>query len=451
MMTKKQILSIGFFAVVVLCGILTKSMIETNFAGYYKIRQMPVTGTLDIFYNPGMFGQYGGKITEYKKEGTYSFIIPVDQDMQPVEMITADGKKITIQQSVINPSDEELLGSTNSQALPVRYNDGGTGHIYGKIRFRMPADSGNDLKIHNAFRSYNHTVESLIKVTAQNVMNLTASLMSSEESYTTAKEKFQRWAEDQMINGPYKTKLVTLKVSGESGRTEEVQRATIMYKDDDQNEPMHGKSPFKEYGVTVTQCQIVNWTYEPKTLEQIQRKREALMAIVQAKAEAEKAEQIKITAEAQGQANVMAAKYSKEVEKVQAVVDAQKIKEVAVINATQLVEVAQQVKLEAEQKKLAATEYKMEQILRGEGDAKRKQMVLQADGALEQKLTTYESVMSKAFEELSKQKWVPEVQINNAGAKGNEANVLIDLFTAKVLKDLGLDMTIVKKTSSSKE
>ena len=64
----------------------------------------------------------------------------------------------------------------------------------------------------------------------------------------------------------------------------------------------------------------------------------------------------------------MTARYEKEVLKEQAIVDAQRAKEVAVIAAQQQVEVARQQRLEAEQKKLAALEYKQEQVLRGEGD-----------------------------------------------------------------------------------
>ena len=54
--------------------------------------------------------------------------------------------------------------------------------------------------------------------------------------------------------------------------------------------------------------------------------------------------------------------------------------------SAKLVEVASQSRLEAEQKKLAAAEYKQEQTLRGEGDAAYKRLVMKADGALQQKL-----------------------------------------------------------------
>ena len=74
-------------------------------------------------------------------------------------------------------------------------------------------------------------------------------------------------------------------------------------------------------------------------------------------------------------------------------------------------EVARQFKLEAEQKKLAASEYKQEQILRGEGDGAYKRIVMQADGALAQKLATYEKVMNRFASAIEKQKWVPEIQM----------------------------------------
>ena len=80
------------------------------------------------------------------------------------------------------------------------------------------------------------------------------------------------------------------------------------------------------------------------------------MAIITAKANAERARQDAITAEEQGKAAVMKAKYEKEVEKERAIVDAQKQKQVAVISAGSKVDVAEQM-VEAEQK-LAANEYK---------------------------------------------------------------------------------------------
>ena len=138
-------------------------------------------------------------------------------------------------------------------------------------------------------------------------------------------------------------------------------------------------------------------------------------------------------------------KYEKEVEKERAIVDAQKMKQVAVISAAQKVDVAEQTKLEAEQKKLAANEYKQEQVLRGEGDAAYKRLVMQADGALQQKIDAYIQVNERYAEALEKQKWVPEVVMGTQNNQtGSAATDMMNLLMLKTAQDLNLDMKMKK-------
>jgi len=67
---------------------------------------------------------------------------------------------------------------------------------------------------------------------------------------------------------------------------------------------------------------------------------------------------------------------------------------------------------------------------------------MQADGALEQKLKTYEVVMNRFALVIEKQKWVPEIQMESSSANGSAAMSLIDLMNVKTAKDLSLDMKI---------
>lgn len=434
--SKKLIISV---AVVIFAIIGLFNLCGINNAGFTTIVQYP-WGTLNVVKDPGLYLQLFGKTTLYHKEGTYSFLIPTETDIKTQQV---DPKMA---------SRDEELSSTVTQALPIRYNDGGTGHIYGKARFRMPASDEAILKIHYAFRSYEHLAEALYKVTTQNVMNLTAALMSSEESYTTAKEKFQRWAEDQMLKGPFETQLMTVKVEGETGKTEEVQKATIKYGPD--GKALHSKSPLADYMVQVSQLQIINFTYEPNTLAQIQKKRTALMAIIQAKAEAEEAMQKKITAEAEGEKNVMIAKYEKEVEKQKAVVDAMRDKEVAVIGAKKFVEVNEQKLAASKLDKLAAEQEKMAAIERGKGEAEARRLKMEADSALEAKLNAWIKVneqYANAIKEYQGQ-WVPSVVMGKSDGKDtNGAQTLIDLLTAKTAKDISLDLSVQKKATQDKK
>lgn len=383
-----------------------------NNAGHRTVVQYP-TGTLYVKFTPGIYPQWFGTTEIYN------------------DLITFDYDK----------TDSDIDSSIDQVGISVRYQDGGTGTVYGKARFSLPSDEETMLHLHKAFRSNRGVSQKLIKSVTEEGMNLTAGLMSSEEAYAEKRSIYTQWSSQQISSGKFQTKLEKISTVDEStGKTVAKNIPVISYGKD--GLPIHLNSDLADYGITVNGFQITDWDFEPKTLLQIATKREATMAIITAIANAERAKQDAITSEEQGKANVMTAKYEKEVLKEQAIVDAQREKEVAVIAAEKNVEVARQQKLEAEQKKLSAAEYKQEQILRGEGDGAYKRIVMEADGALAQKLATYERVMGRFASAIEKQKWVPEVQMGAGGSGGDSAMTLIEMIGVKAAKDLALDMKI---------
>ncbi len=383
-----------------------------NDAGDRTVIQYP-TGQLQVRFEPGIYTLFFGRATKYRDVITYDF------DKQ------GSGGEATI--------DED--------GISVRYQDGGTGTIFGKVRFNLPTDEPTMLLLHKAFRSNKGVANKLLKTISEESQNLTAGLLTSEEAYAEKRGTFIEWSRDQLQNGKYKTKLEQTVETDENTGKSVVKNIPVIEVGDD-GQPVHLDNDLKIYGITVSGYQITDWDFEKKTLDQISAKREATMAIITAKANAERAKQDAITAEEQGKANVMKAKYEKEVEKGRAVVDAERKKEVAVIEAAQLVEVARQSKLEAEQKKLAAKEYKQEQQLRGEGDASYKRQVMQADGALAQKLEAWIKVNERYAGAMEKQKWVPEVMMGGEGAGATSAQEMINLMMIKTAKDLSLDMKV---------
>jgi hypothetical protein len=387
-----------------------------NNAGHRTVVQYP-TGKLYVKFTPGIYPQWFGTAEIYNDVITFDF----------------------------DKSSMDADSSISQSGISVRYQDGGTGAVYGKARFTLPGDETTMLHLHKAFRSNRGVSQKLIKSVTEEGMNLTAGLMSSEEAYAEKRSIFTQWSSQQISNGKFQTQLEKISTVDEStGKKVTKNVPVISYGEN--GLPVHLDSDLADYGIDVNGFQITDWDFEPKTLQQIATKREATMAIITAIANAERAKQDAITSEEQGKANVMTAKYQKEVVKEQAVVDAQREKEVAVIAAEKNVEVARQQKLEAEQKKLAAVEYKQEQILRGEGDGAYKRLVIEADGALAQKLQTYETVMGRFAAAIEKQKWVPEVQMGGgAGADGgSNAMTLIEMMSVKAAKDLALDMSVKK-------
>ena len=181
------------------------------------------------------------------------------------------------------------------------------------------------------------------------------------------------------------------------------------------------------------------------------------MAVATARANAQKAEQDALTEEAKGKAEVMKAKYEEEQKKVRAVVEASKEKEVAETAAAKELSVAKLQKQvgetnaqrEVEVAKLqrdAAEANKQKNILDGQGESEKKRMIMEADGALKQKLDAYIEVNKLYAEAIAKYQgqWVPSVVMGPSNQSGttNGAQALIDMLTVKTAKDLALDLEV---------
>lgn len=402
---------VAYFSAVIGVLLVFQLNFGINNAGERTVIQYP-WGTLVVKFSPGIYMKFFGSTEVYKDVITYDF----------------------------DKTDAKGEASLDYKGINVRYQDGGTGKVFGKARFALPNTDELMIKLHKDFRSNEAVSYKLIKTVVEESMNLTAGLMSSEESYAEKRSIFTQWAEEQIAQGKFRTQLKAVTEKQEA-TNERVERniPVIVYGQD--GLPLHSNSDFKAYGIAVSGFQITDWDFEQKTLEQISRKREATMGIITAKADAERARQEALTAEEQGKKDVMVAKYTKEQEKVQAVVDAEKEKEVAVTKAKQLVLVAEQAKLEAEQKKMAAEQYKQEQTLRGQGDSEYKRLVMSADGALTAKLDAWQAVNARYAEAIEKQKWVPEIQMGQHTG-GSPATDLIEMLKAKTAKELNLDMGV---------
>jgi len=194
---------------------------------------------------------------------------------------------------------------------------------------------------------------------------------------------------------------------------------------------MRKPNPLREYQITASQFFIdKDLDYEEGVLAQIKNQRDARMKTITAKAEAEKAQQDVITAEARGKADVMKAKYEREVQK-----------EKAVVAATESLRVAELDRQTAEQEKLA-------NILRGQGEAERKRLVIEADGALAQKLEAIVAIQKDWAQAYSNRR-VPNTVFAGSssdatGGLDQSSQAFMQLLTLKAAQDLQLDMSVRK-------
>lgn len=407
---KKSYVTMAIVAVVAILGLtLVSGITATVDKGTYQIRQWPVTGTIDAKMDPGMWWKCFSDIKQWDKAETLYFT-----------------------------SDEE--GGKTNMSMEVRFNDGSLAHISGTCRVMMPTAPSQAIALvtEHGLKSYKDLEAKLIRPVVRNSLRLTANLMTARESYAEQRSDYTFWAWDQIQNGLYQTKEVEKTVT-DLVTGEEIQKMFKVIQEVD-GEKVYQQNPLEGTGIRLANFEIKSFDYSEKVRLQIARQQDALMAVETAKAEAAKAEQMKIQKEAEGQANVVEAQYEEEMLKVKAVVVAERNKAVAILDAEKMRD-------SNELMRDAAKFKKEELVLLGQGEAERKRLVMTADGALKQKLATYEKVMGKFAESYATRKVPGAVFVTGGGGSGAADQDAMSIMWQNalgvlVMKELGLDMGI---------
>jgi len=418
---KRQINKIKSFAILlvavfVIFFLFKGILVDTNYGGHILIKEY-LNGTMTPVMEEGVTWKWGGTTYMYKRAGSYRFA----------------------QSKVLKAYKMDI--SANGPAIEVRFNDGGTATISGYVRFLLSEKPDMLLNMHNKFRSYDNLVSTGVKQLVIESIQLSAAMMSSEESYTTKRAEFSELAWDQITNGVYLTEQET--VSVKNPKTNEIQTKYLVKIKTHQvvdpktgetiTEPQRKEDPLSPYDITVSQFVITDIDYEKGIKKQIAEKRSALMETIAVKAKAEKAAQERITAEEVGKRNVMVSKYQAEVTKVKDVTDADMQKEVATILAQRDFKAAE-IDVETAKWEKKAKE------LRAEANFVLNNMKFRADNALELKLELMlgiNQMWADAFKK-SPQMLVPRIMLDNKSKSSGNNNVenLLNMLTIKTAKDL---------------
>ena len=358
--------------------------------------QAPFTGTLTVHTDPGVKWQGFGTVTKYRRRSQYWFSAKPDQ------------------------------GGQTDQSIKVRFNDGGHATISGSIAWEMPTDYAHAIAVHKKYGSHEAIEQQLVRTVVEKSVYMTGPLMSSKESYAERRNDLLRYIEDQIQGGVYQTRTETSKdqdpITGQM-RTVSIVR---MLSDDHGGILRQDKSPFEDFGIRTFNPSINQIEYDKTVESQIAAQQRAIMEVQTAAAEAKKAEQRVITVAKEGEAKAAEAKWEQERVKAQQVTEAEQRLAVAELD------------------RKTADQRRQEQILLGEGEASRKRLVMQANGALEEKLRAYIEV-NKLYADAWKGysgNLVPSVilgQGTNATA-GSGVNQMLELLTTKTAMDLGLDL-----------
>jgi regulator of protease activity HflC (stomatin/prohibitin superfamily) len=272
--------------------------------------------------------------------------------------------------------------------------------------------------------------------------------MTAAESYAERRGEFATLAEDQLINGVIKVdQLEQETVDPITGDTTTIKVVTPRTCGEDNGTTCVGGRErdlgvFREFGISLTNFVIDGIKYPDNVLAQIEAQRKARMNIITQEAEAKEAEARAKKAKSEAEAAVAETRAKEEIAKTQRIVKAEADKAEAVLQAEKVKDVA---RLEKE----AAEFTKKKEILLGEGEATRKRLVMQADGALEKKLAAWvkaQEAYAKALGTAQPGALVPSLQMGTSGGKSGSAQDFINLLTAGAAKDLSLDLKVKGST-----
>lgn len=406
----KQIAGI-VLAVAGIIGVVTiPNLVENLDNGELMVVQSPVSGDLSVYTDPGWHWQGGGRVTKYPLRNEFVF--------QDASCLKEEHK-------------EEA-----TRGLPIRFYDGGNAILCGSVSWLMPTDPKSVLEIHKDFRSADAFETQAIRRSMEAAATFSGPTMGSFDSAAGRRNELLQILNDQTMNGVYKTVNKKSTVKDIAGVEKEVTVIEIV-NDEKTAKPLRAQESYvAKYKVTLLPMTINGFKYEDRVEKQIQEQQKATNDAIVSIANAKKADQAALTAESQGRANATTAEWQQKTEAAKTIAAAQAKVTIA----------------EAEVKE--AELFKKAETLRGEGEAARKRLVMEADGQLDKKLDAIVKINEMYADAIAKAQpgaWSPAVNMGSEGKSGGaNATNLVDLMTAKTARELGVDMSVKGKNATQK-
>jgi regulator of protease activity HflC (stomatin/prohibitin superfamily) len=396
-LSAKQAATAIFVALLLVFGLGSMGkMVEFNDAGVYQVKQS-VNGELTVITSAGPYFQGWGTITSYNAAELFDF----------------------------NKEDGETL-------IKVRFSDGGTAVVPATVQFVLPNDPESILKIHQFFKTPDALRSRVLTKTFAEAVQQTASLMKSEESYSTRRSEFKLLIEEQLRRGVFETEAIEAKEADVDGN--QFNDTNIVIKKNAKGEKLIvAPSPLIQYGITVGQVNVGDFDYDETIDALIQKKKEAEQQKVVARANAERSKQDKISAEQKALADVAIAKGQEEVEKIKAVTSAQKEKEVAILSAQKDFETSKLARETAEQDAKASE-------VAGRAEALVAQLKVNAGLTPQEKATFDKETRIGVAAEIAKTKF-PSTMIISGGGGGNGGSSPMEALGMNALYDLSQKMS----------
>lgn len=315
--------------------------------------------------------------------------------------------------------------------INVMFSDGTTADVKGITQFILPSDEHAMISLHNTHRTPESLVVKRLLTVTKECLQSSAQLMSSDKHYGGGRTQMSQDFIDQLKEGIYlaniEEKVFYDSIDQERKRTylAEIRR------DKTTNLPLRKNNSLKEFEISVADASIIDTDYSDKVDQKLEKIIDAATKSAVSRQELMTAQQQTLTEKAKGEQELVKIEYEQKQDQTKQVVAAQT--KVAVAEQDKL-----QQKIAYEGAILEAK--KIKEL--ADARAYEKKRLMDADGALEQKLAAWKFSEEKKWDAFGKftGQLVPNVQ--TGGAVGPNSNALnyMELLGVKAAKDLSLDL-----------
>lgn len=406
----KKLIGIAIIAVIGIVFLIAFNPFAWNDAGNRTIVER-ASGEQFVQYQPGVY--YAGlwaKLTEWPNQISVSYKDSV--------------------------ADYEIKdGTIEIGRIGIRFNDATTADIGGIVQYILPSDEREMIAMHNAHRTPQSLVTKRLMPYTKECLQSSAQLMSSEMHYGGGRAQMAQDFSDQLKTGVFLLTVNEVLVYDSLEKEKKRVYQTQIQKDKN-GQVKHKNSSIKEYGITVADAAITDVDYQLAVDNMLAKKIEASTKASISKQELMTAQQQALTEKAKGEKTLVETEYRQRVEQTKQVVAAETKVALAKQDALQQSIQADAAVQEARKIKTLA-----------DAKAYEKRTAMMANGALEQKLDAYKTVMgyiASAIENC-KNPLTPTYMVGGNGGGTNAAQTFFDIQNAKAMKDLGLNMNMNAK------
>lgn len=370
--------------------------------------------------------------------------------------------------TVANTNSPDAKGSSISPPYTVRLADNWTGEVSQSTRYGIPQDSEQFIKMARDFRSPERLITTTLKPAVTASIDSVANMFTMEEYYSGgARDQFKTEFSDAVIKGRARVKQVSLNQAGgvvpnraapndlpgaqdtsEIGDTE-VRRVVMEKITDASGNDIRTPHAYSQYGIVVSTAILEQIDPDDEYERQINDRKAAASRRVVAREQRLEQEEQRLLAIQQGETDIAKRQAAARTEQIERTTNAETEKQLALIEASRMKEEAaiaqetaainlEKARIDAEAVTVAA-----------DAEAYAKQAILEADGALQQKLDAYVRTQ-EVWAEAAAQINVPTTVMAGGAGGGTEGsgvavdlvNSFLGLTTVKTAQDLALDTNI---------